>query len=81
MAAQTCFLVWIIVVDLQPVKHIPALAPDGNTHVVRKPEGLKGEKRAPETTVEPLGGGPSLTPPPVPHAATTSWHASSRSPR
>lgn len=32
----TCFLVWIIVVDLQPVKHITVLTSHRDTGILRK---------------------------------------------
>lgn len=34
--SPTCFLVWIVVVDFQPIKHVLVLASDGNTCVFWK---------------------------------------------
>lgn len=82
--ALACFLRRIIVVDFQPVE---LLATDGNTHVIRKPERLNWQGGQSKTAFQtagpgtgPLGGGPSLTLPPVPHAATTAMQAVSTPP-
>lgn len=47
MASLTCILVWIVVVDFQPIKHVAVLASDGNTRVFWKLERLFREKDSP----------------------------------
>lgn len=85
----TSFLVWIIVLDFQPVECVTFLTSDRNTCIFWEPICLQIQRPALDhlTQVQhkrqkhnEFRGGPSLTPTPTAHAATTSKHASSVSP-